>query len=178
MTSSTSANTGAAANQGETPRTRTITWHDPKVSARAGLELSGLEYLQKIKSGELPMPPMMVLMNGRFAKLSEGRVVFEAEPGECHFNPIGSVHGGFAATLLDAAMGCSIHSCLPAEVGYTTLEIKINYVRPLSDKTGLVRCEGTAVHVGGKIATAEGRVVDADGNLYAHGTTTCLLMRR
>src|SRR5688572_5028585 len=130
-------------------RTRTITWEDPRITARAGMELSGLEFLEKIMSGEFSPPPILILMNGRFAKLSEGRVVFEAQPSEYHFNPIGSVHGGFAATLLDTAMGCSIHSCLPVGGGYTTLEIKINYVRPLSDKIGIVRCEGTAIHVGG-----------------------------
>ncbi len=159
-------------------RTHTITWEDPMITAREGFELSGFECLEKIVSGEFPPPPILILMNGRFAKLSEGRVVFEAEPAEYHFNPIGSVHGGFAATLLDTAMGCSIHSCLPAGVGYTTLEIKINYVRPLTDKIGIVRCEGTAIHVGARVATAEGRIVDSAGNLYAHGTTTCLLMPR
>jgi uncharacterized protein (TIGR00369 family) len=159
-------------------RSRTITWQDPMITASAALELSGLESLEKIKSGELPPPPIMILMNGRIVKLSEGRVVFEAQPAEYHFNPIGSVHGGYAATMLDTAMASSIHSCLPAGVGYTTLEIKINYVRALTDKVGIVHCEGTAVHVGGKVATAEGRIVDGAGNLYAHGTTTCLLMRR
>ena len=159
-------------------RSRTITWQDPMITARAAMELSGMEALEKIRSGELPPPPIMILMNGRLAKLSEGRVIFEAEPAEYHFNPIGSVHGGYAATMLDTAMACSIHSCLPAGVGYTTLEIKINYVRPLTSNVGIVRCEGTAIHVGGKVATAEGRIVDSAGNLYAHGTTTCLLMRR
>jgi uncharacterized protein (TIGR00369 family) len=148
------------------------------ITAREGRELSGMECLEKIMAGEFPPPPIMILMNGRFVKLSEGRVVFEAEPAEYHFNPLGSVHGGFAATLLDTAMACSIHSCLPAGVSYTTLEVKINYVRALTDKLGVVRCEGTAIHVGGKIATAEGRIVDGDGNLYAHGTTTCMLLRR
>jgi uncharacterized protein (TIGR00369 family) len=159
-------------------RSRTITWQDPMITARAAMELSGIDALEKMKSGELPPPPIMILMNGRIAKLSEGRVVFEAEPAEYHFNPIGSVHGGYAATMLDTAMACSIHSCLPAGMGYTTLEIKINYVRPLTDKVGRVRCEGTAVHVGGRVATAEGRIVDGAGNLYAHGTTTCLIVRR
>ncbi|MBI3650953.1 MAG: PaaI family thioesterase [Acidobacteria bacterium] len=159
-------------------RTRTISWQDPMTTAIASAELSGMECLQKMMSGELPPPPIMILMNGKFAKVSEGRVVFVAEPSEYHFNPLGSVHGGFAATLLDTAMACSIHSCLSAGISYATLEIKINYVRPLTDKTGPVHCEGTAVHIGGKIATAEGRIIDRDGNLYAHGTTTCLLMRR
>jgi uncharacterized protein (TIGR00369 family) len=159
-------------------RSHTINWEDPMITARAAMELSGLESLEKIKSGELPPPPIMILMNGKIAKLSEGRVVFEAEPAEYHFNPIGSVHGGYAATMLDTAMACSIHSCLPAGVSYTTLEIKINYVRPMTDRVGIVHCEGTAIHVGGRVATAEGRIVDDAGNLYAHGTTTCLLIRR
>jgi uncharacterized protein (TIGR00369 family) len=159
-------------------RTRTISWQDPLITAREGIELSGLECLEKIMNGELPPPPMILLMNGKLVKLSEGRVVFEAEPAEYHFNPLGSVHGGFAATLLDTAMACSIHSCLSAGTSYTTLEIKVNYVRPLTNKLAFVRCEGTAVHIGGKVATAEGRIVDGEGNLYAHATTTCLLMRR
>jgi uncharacterized protein (TIGR00369 family) len=159
-------------------RSHTFSWQDPMITAHAARELSGIETLEKIRSGELPPPPILVLMNGRIARLSEGRVIFEAEPAEYHYNPIGSIHGGYAATLLDSAMGCSIHSCLPAGAGYTTLEIKVNYVRPLTDKVGLVRIEGTAIHVGGKVATAEGRIVDGAGNLYAHGTTTCLIVRR
>ncbi|HEX5705724.1 MAG TPA: PaaI family thioesterase, partial [Pyrinomonadaceae bacterium] len=98
-------------------------------------------------------------------------------PEEYHYNPIGVVHGGLAATLLDSAMGCAVHSTLPAGAGYTTLEIKVNFVRPLTTETRGVRCEARVVYVGGRTATAEGRVTDEQGKLYAHGTTTCLIFR-
>src|SRR6185503_17198659 len=146
-----------------TQRTRTITWDDPIALAEAAAGLSGLEYLHKIVSGELPPPPIGVLMDFRIAELSEGRAVFLVTPAEFHYNPIGVVHGGVAATLLDSAMGCAVHSTLPAGVAYTTLEIKVNYVRAMSAKTGEVRCEAKAIHVGGRTATAEGRIVDAQG---------------
>ncbi len=158
-------------------RTRTISWEDPRAAAEAGRNLSGLEYLQKIVTGEIPRPPISALMNFGLAELSEGHAVFTVEPAEYHYNPIGVVHGGLAATLLDSAMGCAVHSTLPAGVGYTTLEIKVNYIRALTTKTGVVRCVAKVIHVGGRTATAEGRVVDAGGKLYAHGTTTCIIFR-
>lgn len=158
-------------------RTRVVSWEDPRALALAGRGLSGLEYLQKIVSGELPRPPISALMNFSISELSEGRAVFTVEPAEYHYNPIGVVHGGLAATLLDSAMGCAIHSMLPAGVGYTTLEIKVNYIRPMTAETGTLRCEAQIIHVGGRTATAEGRVVDESGKLYAHATTTCIIFR-
>ena len=158
-------------------RTRTVTWEDPRALAKAADGLSGLEYLRKIVSGELPPPPIGVLMNFRISELSEGHAVFTVEPAEYHYNPIGVVHGGVAATLLDSAMGCAVHSTLPAGAGYTTLEIKVNFIRALSAETGVVRCEANIIHVGGRTATAEGKVLDERGRLYAHGTTTCLIFR-
>jgi uncharacterized protein (TIGR00369 family) len=160
-----------------TKRTRTITWTDPRALAEAGRGLSGLVYLQKIVAGELPRPPISELMNFGLTELSEGRAVFTVEPAEYHYNPIGVVHGGLAATLLDSAMGCAIHSTLPANVGYTTLEVKVNYIRPMSVETGVVRCEAKVIHIGGRTATAEGRVLDKSGKLYAHATTTCIIFR-
>lgn len=158
-------------------RTRTFTWEDPRSLAEAARGLTGLEFLQKVVSGELPRPPISALMNFGLAELSEGRAVFTVEPAEYHYNPIGVVHGGLAATLLDSAMGCAVHSTLPAGAGYTTLEVKVNFVRPLTAETGLVRCEGEVIHVGGRTATAEGKVLDAAGKLYAHATTTCIIFR-
>jgi uncharacterized protein (TIGR00369 family) len=158
-------------------RTRTITWEDPRALAKAAAGLTGMEYLQKIVSGELPPPPIAALMNFRIAELSEGHAVFTVEPAEYHYNPIGVVHGGLAATLLDSAMGCAVHSTLPAGAGYTTLEIKVNFLRPISAETGLVRSEADIIHVGGRTAVAEGKVLDQQGNLYAHGTTTCIVFR-
>ena len=160
--------------QGE--RTLTVSWADPRALAEAGRGLSGLEYLRKIIAGELPHPPISALMNFGIAELGEGYAVFEAEPAEYHYNPIGVVHGGLAATLLDSAMGCAVHTTLPAGSGYTTLEIKVNFVRPMTAGTGRVRCEARLVHRGRRTATAEGRVLDGAGRLYAHGTTTCLIL--
>ena len=158
-------------------RTRTITWDDPQALAKSAVGLSGMEYLQKIVSGELPPPPIANLMDFRLGELSEGHAVFLVEPAEYHYNPIGVVHGGLAATLLDSAMGCAIHSTLPAGAGYTTLEMKVNYIRALTAQTGEVRGEANVIHVGGRTATAEGRVVDKAGKLYAHATTTCIIFR-
>lgn len=158
-------------------RTLTVSWEDPRPTAEAGRGLSGLEYLRKIVAGELPRPPISALMNFSLAELSEGYAVFAVEPAEYHYNPIGIVHGGLAATLLDSAMGCAVHSMLPAGTGYTTLEIKVNFVRALTAETGRVRCEAKLIHIGGRTATAEGRIVDEGGKLYAHGTTTCLIFR-
>jgi uncharacterized protein (TIGR00369 family) len=158
-------------------RTRTVTWDDPLISARAAPAMDGLEYLRAMERGELPPPPIMRLLNMGFLEAEEGRVVFSVEPAEYHYNPIGMVHGGLAATLCDSAMGCAIHSTLPAGVGYTTLELKINFVRALTVATGPVRCEGKVINVGGRVATAEARVTDRAGKLYAHATTTCLIMR-
>jgi len=166
-----------SAEDDDAGRTRTVTWEDPRALAAAARGLSGLEYLRKIVAGELPRPPISALMNFGLAELEEGRAVFTVEPAEYHYNPIGVVHGGLAATLLDSAMGCAVHSTLPAGAGYTTLEIKVNYVRPLTAETGEVRAEARVIHVGGRTATAEGRVVDRAGKLYAHATTTCIVFR-
>ena len=125
-------------NAGKEARTRTISWEDPRALSEAGKDLSGLEYLRKIVAGELPRPPIGELMNFNITELSEGRAVFTIEPAEYHYNPIGIVHGGLAATLLDSAMGCAVHSTLPAGGGYTTLEIKVNYIRPMTAETGRV----------------------------------------
>jgi uncharacterized protein (TIGR00369 family) len=160
-----------------TERTRTFSWDDPLVSAQLAPTMSGLEFLQAMQRGELPAPPMMQMLNFGFQEAEAGRVVFHVEPAEYHYNPIGMVHGGLAATLCDTAMGCAIHSSLPAGVGYTTLELKINFVRPLTAATGLVLCEGKVINVGGRVATAEARMTDRAGKLYAHATTTCLIMR-
>jgi uncharacterized protein (TIGR00369 family) len=158
-------------------RTRTISWEDPHALANAGAGLSGIEYLRKIVAGELPPPPIGVLMNFRIGEVSEGHAVFLVTPEEYHYNPIGVVHGGVAATLLDSAMGCAVHSTLPAGARYTTLEIKVNYIRPMSAETGEVRCEANIIHVGARTATAEGKIVDQQGKLYAHATTTCIIFR-
>ena len=160
-----------------TERTRTVEWEDPRPLGEAGRELSGIEFLQKIVRRELPPPPLALLMNFDLVEVGEGHATFAVVPAEYHYNPIGLVHGGLAATLLDSAMGCAVHSTLPAGAGYTTLEIKVNFIRAMMADTGRVRCEAKVVHVGARTATAEGRVVDQAGKLYAHGTTTCMILR-
>jgi len=158
------------------PRERTIAWDDPVAAAARGQGLSGLEYLHAIAAGEIPPPPIAVLLGFELEEVEEGRAVFAVTPQEFHYNPIGVVHGGLAATLLDSAMGCAVHSTLPAGVGYTTLEFKVNFARAITGDTGRVVCEGTLIHRGRTVATAEGRVIAEDtGKLLAHGTTTCLL---
>jgi uncharacterized protein (TIGR00369 family) len=157
-------------------RSRTITWEDPVETAARGAEMSGLDYLKAVGSGELPPPPIAALMNMEGLEVEEGRAVFAVTPGEFHYNPIGLVHGGVAATLLDSTMGCAVQSLLPAGSGYTTLEVKVNFARPMTRDTGRVLCEAKVVHAGRTVATAEGRVFAEDtGKLIAHGTTTCLL---
>ena len=144
------------------------------VAAAAGL--SGKEYLEAIRDGDLPRPPIAELMGFEGLDAVDGRVIFAVTPAEYHYNPIGVVHGGRAATLLDSAMGCAVHSTLPAGMGYTTLEVKVNFARPMTRETGRVICEAEVVHRGRTVATAEGRIrAEATGKLIAHGTTTCLL---
>lgn len=156
-------------------RTRTVVWEDPLVGARAAAASSGLEYLESIRKGLTPAPPMAVLLGFSLQEIGEGRAVFGVVPAEHHYNPIGLVHGGLLATLLDSAMGCAVHSTLPRGTSYTTLEIHVNLVRAVRAETGALRAEARIVHRGSRIATADGRVVDARGVLYAHATTTCLL---
>jgi uncharacterized protein (TIGR00369 family) len=158
-------------------RRRTVTWSDPMRGASAAATMSGVDYLRAMMRGEIPGPPIAELMGIVLAEVEHGRAAFEAEPAEYHYNPIGVVHGGLAATLLDSAMACAVHSTLPAGVGYTTLDMHVHYVRALTGATGRVRCEGEVVHAGSRVATAQGRLVDAGGKLYAHATETCLILR-
>jgi uncharacterized protein (TIGR00369 family) len=158
-------------------RTRTFEWDDPVEMASAIAELSGLERMRRVIAGELPQSPIARLMNFRMVEAEPGRAIFEGVPEEYHYNPIGMVHGGFAATMLDSAMGCAVHTLLPARVGYTTLEFKLNFVKPVKASTGPVRAIGTVLHSGRTTSLAEGRLVSADGALHAHATTTCLIFR-
>ena len=136
---------------------------------------SGLELMQGIVAGELPGAPIAKVLNFLPVEIEAGRAVFEGDPTPDFFNPIGSVHGGWTATLLDSCVACAVHSALPAGKGYTTVELKINFVRAVMPDSGPLRAEGKVIHVGGRIGTAEGRLTDASGRLYAHATTTCLI---
>ena len=159
-------------------RSRTITWEDPLAVPKAAAGRSGLEVLKDVFSGRLPPPPITATMGFIGVEVEEGRAVFEGDPGEHLYNPIGSVHGGFAMALLDSAMGCAVHTTLLPGERYTTLEVKTNFVRPITVDTGRVRCEGAVIHRGGTVATAEGKLFAVQsGKLLAHGTTTCLIAR-
>jgi len=160
-------------------RERVIRWDDPYVALREAerRDMSGMEFLRAIQAGELPPPPMITLMGMTLETVEEGRVVFTVEPSEYHYNPIGVVHGGLAATLLDSAIGCAVQTLSPAGVAYTTVELKVNYVRALRNGMGVVSGEGTVLHFGRQIALAEARLTGPDGKLYAHATSTCLIMR-
>jgi len=160
----------------QTKRSRTVTWADPFEILKAAAGRSGLDVLRDVFENRLPPPPIAVTMGFTGVHVEEGRAVFEGDPAEYLYNPIGVVHGGFAMALLDSAMGCAVHSTLAAGDRYTTLEVKTNFVRPITVDTGRVRCEGVIIHRGGTIATAEGKVVAvSSGKLLAHGTTTCLI---
>ena len=161
-----------------TTRTRTYSWDDPHAAAAALSQTSGLDALRAFVRGEVPAVPMARTLGLDLVEVDEGRAVFEADTAEWLLNPMGTVHGGFAATLLDSALGCAVHSTLPAGTGYTTVELKVNMVRAIKASTGRLRCEATVVHAGDRIATAEARVTGVeDGRLYAHGSTTCLVLR-
>ena len=148
---------------------------DP-LSVAARQALSGLEYFRLMAEGQLDPPAMISLLGLRIVEVEKGRVVFVGTATEQFYNGLGVAHGGFAATLLDSALGCAINSMQPAGRLFTTLELKINYTRPLTREAGEVRCEANVLHSGSRTATAEARIVDAKGRLYAHATTTCIVV--
>jgi len=166
-----------AAERPEISRSRQLVWQDPVPTAAAGAAMTGMEYMRAIVAGELPPPPIAVTMRMGPIELGEGRAVFQGEPGEEHYNPIGVVHGGYAATLLDSALGCSVHTTLPAGVGYTSLGLEAKYVRPITRDTGRVLCEAKVVYRGRRQATAEANLTAAEsGKLLAHGIATCMIL--
>jgi uncharacterized protein (TIGR00369 family) len=138
--------------------------------------LTGLEFFRRMADGSLPMPAMVSLLGLKIVEVDEGRIVFTGTATEQFYNGLGIAHGGWAATLLDSALGCAINTTQPAGRVFTTLELKINYTRPLTRAVGEVRCEAHVLHLGLRTATAEARVVDAGGKLYAHATTTCIVI--
>jgi uncharacterized protein (TIGR00369 family) len=156
-------------------RSRVVTWDDPIESWKTARGLGGIDVLRAIEGGDLPSPPVARLLGLEIDQVSEGLVTFAFVPAEYHYNPVGTVHGGILTTLLDSAMGCAVHSRLRAGLSYTTLELKMSFLRPVRVTTGRMRGEGKVVHLGGRVATAEAHLVDGDGQLYAHGTSTCLI---
>jgi len=158
-------------------RERVIRWEEPVAAAQAARTMSGLEALRAIRDGGVSQPPIAVLMNIWLTDIEEGRVVFEGDPAEYHYNPIGVVHGGFALTIADSALGCAVHSMLPAGVGYTSTDIQLRYIRAITKDTGRVRCEARTLHVGRTTGVSEARLTDANGKLLATATMACAIFR-
>ncbi|KAA9151216.1 PaaI family thioesterase [Amycolatopsis acidicola] len=158
-------------------RRKTITWEDPLAGAEQGMRMPGLEYLTAMAEGRLPPAPISAHLGMSVVSVAEGEVVFAATPDESLYNPIGSVHGGVAATMLDSAVACAVHSTLPAGVGYTSVELKINYVRAIRAGVGEIRATGRVVKSGSRVAFAEGDLRAADGTLLATASSTCLVIR-
>jgi len=158
-------------------RQRSYDWADPAVTAAAARELSGAEFFDAITSGELPMPPIGATLDFSPVSVQPGRAIFEIRPSEFHYNPIGTVHGGVAATLCDSACGCAVHSMLPAGAYYTSLDLTVKFLRPVTAATGLLVCEGTMLHLGSRTALAQATLTGGGGKLYAQATSSCLIVR-
>ena len=156
-------------------RSRTVSWHDPLQTAARMAGRSGLEFLQSMIDGETPGPPIAALLDFTIVSIAEGEVTFGCTPDESAYNPIGAVHGGLVCTLLDSAMGCAVHTTLPAGVGYTSIEISVRYLRPLFANGTAITATGRVVKPGRRVAFAEGEVRGADGKLIATAATSCLV---
>jgi uncharacterized protein (TIGR00369 family) len=159
-------------------RSRTFSWSDPLTTASALSGMSGLDAIRAVASGQLPPPPIAEMLGMEITLVEPGHVIFALEPAEWMYNPIGSVHGGIAATILDSSLGCAVHTTLDAGVGYTTSDLQVRYVRAMSAGTGRVLAESRVVHSGRRLATAEGRLfAESDpARLFAHGSTSCLIL--
>ncbi len=158
-------------------RTRSHSWTDPAVTATAARQLSGQEFFDAIGRGSLPVPPVAQTLGFRPVSVRDGVAVFELTPAEFHYNPIGSVHGGVISTLCDSACGCAVHSLLPAGAYYTSLDLSVKFLRPVTASTGPVTCEGTVSHLGSRSALAQARLTGPDGKLYAFATSSCMIFR-
>lgn len=156
-------------------RTKTVSWSDPAISAKAARRMSGLDFMNALVDGTLPPPPILSLMNLDAASATTGEVTFFCTPDESHYNPIGTVHGGFVCTVLDSVLGCAVQTTLPAGTGYTSLEIKVNYLRALSASSGRLTAIGRVTKPGRRAAFAEGEVRDAEGRLIATASGTLLV---
>ena len=157
-------------------RTRTFSWSDPAINAADLGRRSGLAVLRAISTGELPAPPVVQMLGMDLVEVeAEGLVAVYLTPQEFHYNPLGSVHGGVLATLLDTATGCAVHSTLPEGVGYTSVDLNTKFLRPVTIGSGRLRCAGTVLSRGRRTALAQATITDAAGRLVAHATSTCLL---
>jgi uncharacterized protein (TIGR00369 family) len=156
-------------------RSRTVTWHEPGPSTAKGMTMSGIDYLRAMAAGELPQPPIAGLLRFEITSADPGRVVFTCEPDESAYNAIGAVHGGLVCTLLDSVTGCAIHSTLPQGKGYTSVEIKVNYLKAVRLSSGVLTATGTVVKAGSRVGFAEGVVTDAGGAVVATASSTLLV---
>ena len=163
------------ATDATTARSRTFTWTDPAATAAWVGTSSGLEMLQAMRDGRLPAPPILQLVGATGFDAEEGKVTVYMPAAEFHYNPLGSVHGGVIATLLDTAAGCTVHSTLPAGVGYTSLDLMTRFIKPVTVNSGILRCEGAIISRGRRTAVAEAHLYDERGKLLAHATSTCLI---
>jgi uncharacterized protein (TIGR00369 family) len=161
----------------ELVRERTFTWDDPAALADAVTSMSGMDFFAAMAAGRIPAPPVMRMLGVEDISFSEGRVAFRLVPREFHYNPLGTMHGGVFATLLDSACGCAVQTELPRGHFYTSLDLSLKFLRPVTLSTGSITAEGSVVHVGRRTALAEGRITDAAGKLYATGTSSCMLIR-
>jgi uncharacterized protein (TIGR00369 family) len=157
-------------------RQRAYQWQDPTISAAAARQLDGLSFFQEILAGRLPPPPIMATLGFSAVSFERGKAVFEMTPAEYHYNPIGSVHGGVYATLCDSACGCAVQTMLPAGVFYTSVDLAVRFIRPITSDTGRLICEGTVEHLGSRIALAQARLTSPEGKLFAHATSNCLII--
>ncbi|MGW0876543.1 PaaI family thioesterase [Streptomyces sp. NPDC002740] len=156
-------------------RTRTYQWEDPAILADAAGRMAGLDFLRELQAGRLPAPPVAGTVDFTLDEVEHGRAVFSLTPGEEHYNPIGSVHGGIFATLLDSAAGCAVQSTLPQGMAYTSLDLTVKFLRRITADTGTVRAVGTVVSGGRQTALAQAQLFDATDRLLAHATSSCLL---
>jgi uncharacterized protein (TIGR00369 family) len=158
-------------------RRRAHEWADPALSAAAARDLDGITFLREMMAGRFPPPPIAATLGFGLVSVEPGRAVFDITPAEYHYNPIGSVHGGVYATMCDSACGCAVHTMLPAGAFYTSLDLTVKFIRPVTTGTGRLLCEGTVEHFGSRTALATARLTGADGKLYAHATSSCLIFR-
>jgi uncharacterized protein (TIGR00369 family) len=156
-------------------QSRTVTWHDPLKSAAAGLAMNGIDYLHAMVDGSIPPPPIAQLIQMDFTEATPGRVVFTCRPDQSAYNPIGAVHGGLVCTLLDSVAGCALHSTLPAGKGYTSVEIKVSYLKAVRESSGLLTAVGTVVRAGSRVGFTEGVVTDESGAIVATASSTLLV---
>jgi uncharacterized protein (TIGR00369 family) len=159
-------------------RIKVISWQDPMVGASKAMQMSGLEYLQAMDAGQIPFPPILHTLDFKVVSAEKGQVIFSFEPQEFHYNPIGSVHGGVITAILDSAMGCTLQTLLPAGTGYTTLELKVNFLKAVNMKSGVLKAVGRIINAGSRTALVEAQLVDDNGKLFAHAVSTCLILKQ